>query len=1429
MTTKTLRSSRSGFILWLLFLLVIDTHGYLSEYEYNVLNELYITTHGSGWTWAGTGTGIVGSEWSFIAGNYSDPCGNDWQGVTCSDSAAVCGVPTTICHLTALALPNYNLTGPLPASLVQLNYSQTLDLTSNCLTGALPAFGAAAMPMPDLVSLAVSFNSLSSFIPSSLCEISTLKQLNMEQNDFSGTFPPCFASSLTQLQVLNVGYNNLEGPAPLSSFSGNNALIYYNIENNQLTGFVVDASITTLPYASTLQFLIANNNQLYGSLSSALNQLTALVTLDLSVNNLDGTIPSLQSLGLLTSLSLANNSLHGPLSNVFGSNQMLLSSIDISDNGLTGSLPSVIFTLGSLSIFAAGSNCMGQIIPSEICQAQLLQTLSLNGLNSNPRFCKGATVFFAKTPVANVVEGGLPACVWYSLPQLRSLHVAINSLTGTLDDSDQATTENLNPLMVNVTVSYNRLTGDVPAALQQTSFQIFDISHNKISGVVADLLATSANVTYTFNRLSGYLPMSFKTALNVNVLLDNLFNCNDAHPLPDHDPESKRYNCGSSQLDQAMIIMGCVTCFALGLLLIYRYHEKKQLEKHRPQSRRRQKGTKLSTAEHGSSSVGSGRNSSVDSASIDLDRDLDGDVDGDNPLLRGSVAHSSSSSSGDIEDCDIDVELNNSITATSATATSNGHNTSGGGNSPPFLLLHYYIHLLDWLNFRLVDMQKHGMHHLHHFVVLLHLYRRMSTVMFGFMICVVLPTYVGMKYNANNKVATHKYQYGWSSTMAFLSGVTPATVIMILWFCLTYYMLAKIQHISTASSKSSHEWARLEIDEQLMEQRAKKLREQRQRRASERAAAAAAMASANAEGQSTTTTSSSQKGRGAIDASHLSPADLVSFEDDFHDEKTCLARMRLLFTTLGLLSINVAIVLSVNIAYVTLTISNRSGLIKILAQLALAGFNQLWGNVVVPLCIQAISANIEVLETNPAARVRLHVLILLFNSVMAPCIAAASTNPACFQGMFVTANPLVTSYPGASYCSSYLYDPSSDSSACAVISAVTAYSELVPAYQYYYQCGSALIVAYVPVYIYAYVGMGFFLPLIYGFLAMYDLATLPIPGIQNCFSYHVLWPRDTQMPAYDLLRADDLISYFMYHFAMLMTFGLASPALAFVIWITICVTSYQWEILIARYLKYSPRSTMNQTIKPPAVIMPATTTMQDGSPTGSPEKTAVLSTSIVTGSNLAAGTAANAPGTSLVAGTDDTGTTNTDNDRSGGLEESCKLIWKGPMKAVWIIIWGSAIFFAAMLFDIAGDYIGWYAAMSVWVIMLALPIAMFLSSSRAMLVIQSKTPPSVKLFLNTLFVTLRCDEIYDWYKIRIVKGRVDDIRESFADGAQKIKSAFSCTECGKSYRRWRRWCCGGRTVVSRGSPNRQQQHGPQNNGQGQQNDIPSMSEVNNEL
>ena len=95
---------------------------------------------------------------------------------------------------------------------------------------------------------------------------------------------------------------------------------------------------------------------LAGSLTTALASLTGLTTLDLSYNQLTGTIPDLKNLSSLTTLDVSDNSLSGAIPDL--SSLSSLTYLDLSYNQLTGQIPFRAGTspLTTLTTFYTTSN-----------------------------------------------------------------------------------------------------------------------------------------------------------------------------------------------------------------------------------------------------------------------------------------------------------------------------------------------------------------------------------------------------------------------------------------------------------------------------------------------------------------------------------------------------------------------------------------------------------------------------------------------------------------------------------------------------------------------------------------------------------------------------------------------------------------------------------------------------------------------------------------------------------------------------------------------------------------------------------------------------------------------------------------------------------------------------------------------------------------
>lgn len=75
--------------------------------EVQALHSLYTATNGDAWTYNDSNDG---APWNFSAPvEYTDPCGDEWMGVTCSSSAEDC--VNTTCSIEKLNLGWFNMRG----------------------------------------------------------------------------------------------------------------------------------------------------------------------------------------------------------------------------------------------------------------------------------------------------------------------------------------------------------------------------------------------------------------------------------------------------------------------------------------------------------------------------------------------------------------------------------------------------------------------------------------------------------------------------------------------------------------------------------------------------------------------------------------------------------------------------------------------------------------------------------------------------------------------------------------------------------------------------------------------------------------------------------------------------------------------------------------------------------------------------------------------------------------------------------------------------------------------------------------------------------------------------------------------------------------------------------------------------------------------
>ena len=304
-----------------------------------------------------------------------------------------------------------------------------------------------------------------------------------------------------------------------------------------------------------------------------------MLFINISSNYLTGTVPSsIAKLQYLRQFFIQNNILSGNLTNVFnGTLQKSLIKVQLSNNQFTGQLPNQLFLSSSLVSVAAVSNCFHGSIPSSICINNQLVSLALDGLvcasSCRKKIFAGISSSYISTYSIN---GGIPHCIW-SMPNLQLLHMSGNSLTGTLPIT-------LSNSIMDLSLSYNLLTGRITNNIQERSWSNLDLSHNRLSGTLVSTFNVSSKVTQSSlllndNRLSGFIPSSIRNLININILEGGYYDCKyDRSDLPSHDSYKDVYECGSITFNVIYFIwLGKLLITIIVLFVFWYYKDNKKV------------------------------------------------------------------------------------------------------------------------------------------------------------------------------------------------------------------------------------------------------------------------------------------------------------------------------------------------------------------------------------------------------------------------------------------------------------------------------------------------------------------------------------------------------------------------------------------------------------------------------------------------------------------------------------------------------------------------------------------------------------------------------------------------------------------------------------------------------------------------------------
>ncbi|XP_077244468.1 putative LRR receptor-like serine/threonine-protein kinase At1g56140 [Tasmannia lanceolata] len=280
-------------------------------------------------------------------------------------------------------------------------------------------------------------------IPEEFLNLTFLTNLNLGRNYLTGPLP-AFIGKLTTLLYMTFGVNALYGTIPKELGNLQNLKIL-GLGGNNFSGSL-PSELGTL---TNLQQLYMDNAGLSGEIPSTFANLRNLQTVWASSNQFTGKIDVIGYWTELKILRLQGNSFEGPIPSSF-SNLTSLTDLRMSEV-FNGSSLDFIKNMTALTILILRNNMIAGTIPFNMSKYEVLQHLDLS---------------------FNNLTGQVPNSL-FNLSSLGYLFLGTNNLSGILPSEKS-------PSLLNIDLSYNKLSGSFPSWVTQQDLQLNLVANNFI-------------------------------------------------------------------------------------------------------------------------------------------------------------------------------------------------------------------------------------------------------------------------------------------------------------------------------------------------------------------------------------------------------------------------------------------------------------------------------------------------------------------------------------------------------------------------------------------------------------------------------------------------------------------------------------------------------------------------------------------------------------------------------------------------------------------------------------------------------------------------------------------------------------------------------------------------------------------------------------